>query len=183
MVSRTPASRSPAEQEAWDILAGVPDPELPMLSVVDLGIVRSVRVAPDVTPDVTPAAAGPEHAEVTITPTYSGCPAMRAIESDIRSALAARFDSVQVRTTLHPAWTTEWISPAGRDRLAAAGIAPPHTREETAGRPLLTIGHPAACPHCGSPRTGSISRFGSTACLATYRCQRCREPFSYLKQH
>lgn len=182
-MSRDPASRSPAEQEAWDILAGVPDPELPMLSVVDLGIVRSVRITQETAPDLAPDAAGQERVEVTITPTYSGCPAMRVIESDIRDALTARFAAVLLRTTLHPAWTTEWMSAAGRDRLAAAGIAPPHTPERTADRQLLTIGHPARCPHCGSPRTESISRFGSTACLATYRCQQCREPFSYLKRH
>lgn len=156
--------------EAWALLAEVPDPELPTVSVVDLGIARDVVVDGDA---VT----------VSITPTYSGCPAMREIEADVTAALARRFSSVTVRTVLSPPWTTDWITEQGRARLAAGGTAPP-------GRVLLPLleadggaGRPEACPLCGGAELEELAGFGSTACKALWRCTSCREPFDYLKRH
>ncbi|MCA1712168.1 MAG: phenylacetate-CoA oxygenase subunit PaaJ [Actinobacteria bacterium] len=151
---------------AWELLAQVPDPELPTVSVVDLGIARSVEVAEDAV-------------VVTITPTYSGCPAMREIEHDVREKLATRFADVEVRTVLSPAWTTDWITSAGRQKLAGSGIAPPGVRM----LPLLLEGRPERCPHCGSTATEELAGFGSTACKALWRCTSCREPFDYVKAH
>ena len=138
------------------ILADVPDPEIPALSVVDLGIVRDV-----------------DDEAVTITPTYSGCPATLAIELAIRAALdRAGFDQVAIRTVLSPPWSTDWITPEGHRKLRAYGIAPP-----TAG------GGPVECPRCGSTRTEEVSRFGSTPCKAQWRCRDCLEPFDRFKCH
>jgi len=155
-----------AVQEAWDLLAQVPDPELPTVSVVDLGIARAVAVTGD-------------SVVVTITPTYSGCPAMREIEHDVKVRLAERFADVEVRTVLSPAWTTDWVTDEGRRKLAASGIAPPGTRM----LPLLDFGRPATCPHCGSADVEELAGFGSTACKALWRCTACREPFDYFKAH
>jgi ring-1,2-phenylacetyl-CoA epoxidase subunit PaaD len=152
--------------DAWDLLAQVPDPELPTVSVVDLGIARSVDVDGDAV-------------VVTITPTYSGCPAMREIEDDVRSRLAERFADVEVRTVLSPPWTTDWITEDGRRKLAGSGIAPPGVRM----LPLLLEGRPEACPHCGSADVEELAGFGSTACKALWRCASCREPFDYVKAH
>ncbi len=158
------------ESLAWDLLAQVPDPELPTVSVVDLGIARAV--------DVTG-----ESVVVTITPTYSGCPAMREIEHDVKARLAERFADVEVRTVLSPAWTTDWVTADGRRKLAATGIAPPGTRM----LPLLaeqgTAGRPESCPHCGSAAVEELAGFGSTSCKALWRCTSCREPFDYFKAH
>ena len=141
----------------WRALAEVPDPEIPAVSVVDLGIVREVWAIPPT---------------VRITPTYSGCPATLAIEASIRVALAqAGFAEVAVETVLSPAWTTDWISDAGRAKLRAYGIAPPGT------------GATADCPQCGSSDTTEVSRFGSTACKALWRCRACAEPFDRFKCH
>lgn len=155
-------------QLAWDLLGQVPDPELPTVSVVDLGIARDVQYADG-------------RLVVTITPTYSGCPAMREITRDVAVRLAERFDDVEVRTVLSPPWTTDWITEDGRRKLAASGIAPPGARL----LPLLAgdSGRPAACPHCGSVDLEEISGFGSTACKALWRCTACREPFDYVKAH
>ncbi len=141
----------------WRVLDDVPDPEIPAVSVVDLGIVREVRADPPT---------------VRITPTYSGCPATLAIEASIRVALAqAGFADVAVETALSPAWTTDWISDAGRAKLLAYGIAPPGTCAA------------AACPQCGSSDTVEVSRFGSTPCKALWRCRACAEPFDRFKCH
>jgi ring-1,2-phenylacetyl-CoA epoxidase subunit PaaD len=141
----------------WSVLESVPDPEIPVLSVVDLGIVREVE------PD-----------RVRITPTYTGCPATQVIERDLRSALdAAGYRHVRIETVLSPPWTTDWISPAGREKLHAYGIAPPVPRGETA----------VHCPQCGSADTEEISRFGSTPCKALWRCRACAEPFDLFKCH
>lgn len=146
---------------ARDVVAAVRDPEIPVLTIEELGILRGVAVDGDA---VT----------VTITPTYSGCPAMDMIRAEIRSALhAAGHHDVEVVTVLHPAWTTDWISATGRGKLAAAGIAPPGP----AVRLTLTV----RCPQCGSPDTEQLSRFGSTACKALWRCRACAEPFEHLK--
>jgi ring-1,2-phenylacetyl-CoA epoxidase subunit PaaD len=151
---------------AWELLADVPDPELPTVSVVDLGIARDV-------------AYDGEHLVVTITPTYSGCPAMREIEQDVTARLRDRFAHVEVRTVLSPPWTTDWITDEGRRKLAGSGIAPPGVRM----LPLLVQGRPDACPHCGSSAVEELAGFGSTACKALWRCTSCREPFDYVKAH
>ena len=141
----------------WALLADVPDPEIPVLSVVDLGIVRSV-----------------EPGRIVITPTYTGCPATEVIERDIRSALdAAGFRDVAVVTVLSPPWTTEWISEEGKEKLRAYGIAPPNRPGERT----------VTCPQCGSADTQEISRFGSTPCKAQWRCRSCLEPFDLFKCH
>ena len=141
----------------WRVLEGVPDPEIPVVSVVDLGIVRAV------TPE-----------RVTITPTYTGCPATQVIERDIRGALdAAGYRDVAVETVLSPPWTTDWISESGKAKLHAYGIAPPTARGEDA----------VHCPQCGSGDTEEISRFGSTPCKALWRCRACAEPFDLFKCH
>jgi ring-1,2-phenylacetyl-CoA epoxidase subunit PaaD len=151
---------------AWELLAQVPDPELPTVSVVDLGIARDVQYADG-------------RLVVTITPTYSGCPAMREIEHDVQARLSERFDHVEVRTVLSPPWTTDWITEDGRRKLAGSGIAPPGARM----LPLLTQGRPEVCPHCGSAAVEELAGFGSTACKALWRCTSCREPFDYVKAH
>lgn len=159
-----------ADRRAWDALDGVHDPEIPHVSIVDLGIVRSVTAAPD-----------GSHVEAALSPTYSGCPAVSVIELDAEMALRqAGFRSVTVRRVLAPAWTTDWITPRGHDRLTAAGIAPP---AGPAGGKGVLLGHApqVACPQCGSLHTERLSEFGSTACKALYRCRDCLEPFDYFK--
>jgi ring-1,2-phenylacetyl-CoA epoxidase subunit PaaD len=141
----------------WEVLERVPDPEIPAVSVVDLGIVR------DVLPE-----------RVLLTPTYTGCPATLVIETMVRAALdAAGFNGIAIETTLSPPWTTDWISESGRAKLKAYGIAPP--------TPAGT--HAVACPQCGSTATEEISRFGSTPCKAQWRCRDCLEPFDLFKCH
>ena len=146
------------------ILANVPDPEIPAVSVIDLGIVREI------------------HADrVVITPTYTGCPATIAIEQSIRTALDANgFADVAIETTLSPPWSTDWISDEGREKLRAYGIAPPHLR--AADAQTLHF-HPKniACPRCGSLNTQRLSAFGATACKALHRCLDCLEPFEHFK--
>jgi ring-1,2-phenylacetyl-CoA epoxidase subunit PaaD len=164
------------EARAWPILRGIPDPEIPVLSVIDLGIVRAVEESPDGT-----------HVTVTLTPTYSGCPATEVIEHDVREALAAVYDEVEIRIQLSPAWTTDWLTLAGRDKLFGYGIAPPAGRgAQPDGRkslPILDIGAPAGCPLCGSRDVEELAAFGSTPCKALWRCVTCREPFDYFKAH
>jgi ring-1,2-phenylacetyl-CoA epoxidase subunit PaaD len=155
-------------ERALRVLADVTDPEIPVLSVLDLGIVRDVVERPD------------GGVEVTVTPTYSGCPATEVIVADIRAALAAAYDAVDVRVQLSPAWTTDWISEAGRAKLRDFGIAPPNGR---ALLPLVNDDRPDACPHCGSAAVELLAGFGSTPCKALWRCTSCREPFDYFKVH
>ena len=148
------------------VLEGVADPELPFLTLEDMGILRGVRVAGDAI-------------EVSITPTYSGCPAMDVIALDITTALAkAGFDNVRINRVLSPAWTTDWLSADARDKLRANGIAPP---ERPQGKRALFAETEVACPTCGSKSTERVSEFGSTPCKAHYRCLACREPFQYFK--
>jgi ring-1,2-phenylacetyl-CoA epoxidase subunit PaaD len=155
-------------EQAWDILARVPDPEIPAISVTELGIVRDVQAADN-------------GVEVVVTPTYSGCPATEAIEQSIRQALsAAGARSVHVRRRLAPAWSTDWIAEDARERLRAWGIAPPGERGPSAGQPLAFVPR-VACPRCDSRDTERLSQFGATACKALYRCRACREPFEYFK--
>jgi ring-1,2-phenylacetyl-CoA epoxidase subunit PaaD len=156
------------------VVAGVGDPELPMVTLGDLGIVREVQE-------------GDDGVVVTITPTYSGCPAMDAIRDDILRALrVAGFSRAAVRTVLTPAWTTDWISEAGRAKLAAAGIAPPGPAPRRAAGPVpLVLGARAeavACPLCGSAATELVSAFSATACRELRRCTECREPFEHVKE-
>jgi ring-1,2-phenylacetyl-CoA epoxidase subunit PaaD len=154
--------------QAWDILRRVPDPEIPVISVTELGIVRDVRAADDVV-------------DVVVTPTYSGCPATEAIERSIREALvAAGAARVHVTTQLAPPWTTDWIEPIAQERLRAYGIAPPgRIVADTAMR--LHFVPRVACPRCGSDDTERLSQFGATACKALYRCRACLEPFEFFK--
>ena len=159
--------------EALDVLATVMDPEVPVLSVVELGIVRDVELAGG---EVT----------VVVTPTYSGCPAMRTIEDDIVAALAAAgFPGARVRTVYSPPWTTDWIAPAAREKLRAYGIAPPPARSADAAGdelvPLLRRAPAVACPYCGSSQTETRSEFGSTACKATLFCRSCSQPCELFK--
>jgi len=162
-----PAAAS--REELFAILETVMDPEVPVLSIVDLGIVRD-------------ATSTDEGAVVTITPTYSGCPAMREIESEIRRALEEQgIGSVEVRTTYSPAWTTDWISPAAREKLESYGIAPPGPAESTELIPLRRRAAAVRCPYCKSLNTTEKSEFGSTACKSIWYCNGCRQPFELFK--
>ena len=154
---------------AWQVLDGVLDPEVPVLSVVELGIVRDVRAEGD-------------GIEVTLTPTYSGCPATEVIEAAVVQALRdAGAGAVRVHTQLAPAWTTDWIAPAAAEKLRRYGIAPPHLAVATAEQPLRFHPRGIACPRCESLRTQQLSAFGATACKSLYRCLDCLEPFEYFK--
>ncbi|MFI0791675.1 1,2-phenylacetyl-CoA epoxidase subunit PaaD [Micromonospora rubida] len=151
-----------------EAVASVPDPEIRVITIDELGILRAVDEHP-ATGRVT----------VTITPTYTGCPAMDMIRADIRRALAAAgHPDAEVRTVYSPAWSTDWISESGRAKLAAAGIAPP---APVRSGPVVPLTLAVRCPRCGSPETEQISRFGSTACKALWRCRSCSEPFDHLK--
>jgi len=155
-------------QRAWDAAAGVVDPEIPVLTIADLGVLRDVVLDGD-------------HVEVAITPTYSGCPAINMIALEIEVALErAGFRGSKVRTVLSPAWTTDWMSEEGRRKLRAYGIAPP---QASSSRRALFGEQSVACPQCGSARTELLSEFGSTSCKALWRCKACREPFDYFKCH
>jgi ring-1,2-phenylacetyl-CoA epoxidase subunit PaaD len=148
-------------QHIWQILETVCDPEVPVLTVNDLGIIRDVRINDD-------------EVEVVITPTYSGCPAMDMIAANIRLALIENgYSKIKVTSVLSPAWTTEWMSEEGKRKLKEYGIAPPGKRSD------LVIG----CPQCHSSSTRLISEFGSTACKALYQCNDCKEPFDHFKCH
>ena len=156
----------------WQLLEEVLDPEVPVLSILDLGIVRSVQVVG-------------EQVTVSITPTYSGCPAMNSIATDIRLRLLAEgLTQLTIHHQLSPAWTTDWLTPAGRAKLTAYGIAPP-VDGTASGHMLNLFGEDPAvrCPLCQSAHTHLVSQFGSTACKALYQCDDCREPFDYFKCH
>ena len=155
-------------EQAWALLRAVPDPEIPVLSITDLGIVRFVRTD----------AAG--RLQVGITPTYSGCPATEVIRADVRQALAAGgFPDAHLEEVLAPPWTSAWLTPEGRQKLAAFGIAPP--QEEVTRPRQLWQATPVKCPRCASEHTERVSEFGSTPCKAHYRCRDCAEPFDYFK--
>ncbi|MEX0302373.1 MAG: 1,2-phenylacetyl-CoA epoxidase subunit PaaD [Leisingera sp.] len=152
------ATTQPSAKQIWDWLDAVPDPEIPVISLVDLGIIRDVAW---------------EGATlvVTVTPTYSGCPATSVINMDIETALHGHgITDLKLKTQISPAWTTDWLSEKGRTRLEAYGIAPPQP-----------AGGPEKCPHCGSKQVTRVSQFGSTPCKAHWRCQDCLEPFDYFK--
>ena len=157
--------------EIWKILEQVNDPEVPVLSVIDLGIVRNVEIINDAV-------------AITVTPTYSGCPATEAINMSIKIALMEHgFKNVQLKTVLSPAWTTEWMTETGKEKLKAYGIAPPKPMQAVCTPDYFQEEEAIQCPHCNSFHTKLISRFGSTACKALYQCQDCKEPFDYFKCH
>jgi ring-1,2-phenylacetyl-CoA epoxidase subunit PaaD len=168
VVSTTSTATERRVQHAWQVLGGVPDPEVPALSVCDLGIVRGVEETDDAL-------------RITLTPTYSGCPATEVIERSVIDALqSAGLGPVQVQLQRAPAWTTDWISAEGREKLRAYGIAPPGPVLADGAVPIR-IQPRIACPRCGSARTERLSAFGSTACKSLYRCIACREPFEHFK--
>jgi ring-1,2-phenylacetyl-CoA epoxidase subunit PaaD len=155
-------------QAAWDAAAQVVDPEIPVLTIADLGVLRDVTVTGD-------------GVEVSITPTYSGCPAMNMIALEIELALTRQgIRNPRVKTVLSPAWTTDWMTEDGRRKLKDYGIAPPIAGS---GRRALFGEQEVACPQCGSTETEVLSEFGSTSCKALWRCRACREPFDYFKCH
>jgi ring-1,2-phenylacetyl-CoA epoxidase subunit PaaD len=155
-------------RRAWDAAARVVDPEIPVLTIADLGVLREVKVSDG-------------HVEVAITPTYSGCPAMNMIALEIELALEREgFAKPKIRTVLSPAWTTDWMSEDGRRKLKDYGIAPP---QAASSRRALFDVQEVACPQCSSTNTELLSEFGSTSCKALWRCKACREPFDYFKCH
>ncbi|MFF7140188.1 1,2-phenylacetyl-CoA epoxidase subunit PaaD [Streptomyces nodosus] len=163
------------ERRARHAAEQVPDPELPMLTLADLGVLRGI----DVTPDGTVVA--------RLTPTYSGCPAMAEMRADVSARLrAAGFPRVEIRTVLDPPWTTDWITAEGRRKLTEAGIAPPGSAPRRTGGPvpleLSVTRRTVACPRCGSSDTEETSRFAATSCKALWRCRSCLEPFEYVKE-
>jgi ring-1,2-phenylacetyl-CoA epoxidase subunit PaaD len=169
-------SATPSISDIYKILEQVSDPEIPVLSILDLGIVRDVQTNESET-------------IVTITPTYSGCPAMDAIATDIKLSLIANgIQNVSIQYTLDPAWTTDWMSESGKEKLKAYGIAPPQRMSGDAHsariQSLLFEGEiPVPCPRCQSEDTKLMSQFGSTACKALYQCNDCKEPFDHFKCH
>jgi len=162
-----------AVDRAREVAEQVTDPELPMLTLADLGVLRSVEVTG-------------RQVVVTLTPTYSGCPAMAEMRADVHRALTrAGYPEVEVRTALDPPWSSDWITPRGRAKLAEHGIAPPAAAPARGGPVPLTLAPPAAripCPRCGSRATEEISRFSAAACKALRRCTACAEPFEHIKE-
>jgi ring-1,2-phenylacetyl-CoA epoxidase subunit PaaD len=164
------AAVAPTVERAWAVLDGVPDPEVPAISVRELGIVRDV------------IAHGDGSLEIVLTPTYSGCPATEVIADDVRAAMgAAGLGSARITLRRAPAWTTDWITDEGRRKLAAYGIAPPGPVEPQAESPVRLVAPRIACPRCGSRDTERLAAFGATACKALHRCRACREPFEHFK--
>ena len=173
------AENNISTQKIWKILEQVTDPEIPVLSIVDLGIVRDIKISPSL-----PIAIGMEKGqgvEVIITPTYSGCPAMDMIAMNIRMELLQHgFENVKITQQLSPAWTTDWMTEKGKEKLKAYGIAPPVGKAiDQQFLEQMKI----ECPQCHSKNTKLISEFGSTACKALFQCQDCKEPFDYFKCH
>src|ERR1051326_4577994 len=155
-------------KEILKLLSEIPDPEIPVINISELGILRDVVVKEN-------------EVEVTITPTYSGCPAMKQIENDIVAKLKENgIENVKIKMVYHPAWTTDWISDEAKEKLRKYGIASP---EKTTSDIGILLGKKKVCPHCGSENTEMISQFGSTACKALYKCLDCKEPFDYFKCH
>lgn len=153
--------------EIWDLLRTVLDPEVPVLNVVDMGVVRDIEQKDD-------------QIKVTITPTYSGCPAMDVISHNIKKVLSQHQMDAEVLTVLHPPWTTDWLTDDAREKLKEYGIAPPE-RSSPDKSTLLSAERIVPCPNCGSEHTEMVSAFGSTACKAHYKCKECLEPFDYFK--
>ena len=159
------------KQTIYSYLEEINDPEVPVLSIIDLGIVRDVKM-------------NDEELEVVITPTYTGCPAMDMITATIKIQLATLgFKKIKITQVLSPAWTTEWMSEEGKRKLKEYGIAPPNPKQQVCDQKLFAEAEGVQCPHCNSYHTRRISEFGSTACKALYRCDDCKEPFDYFKCH
>ncbi|MEU3958397.1 1,2-phenylacetyl-CoA epoxidase subunit PaaD [Streptomyces buecherae] len=169
MVTTSPVDETPLERELREVAGSVPDPELPVLSLAELGVLRGLRVT------------GPGRVEVELTPTYTGCPAIEAMSADIEQVLHQHgMPEVTVHTVLSPPWTTDAISANGRRKLKEFGIAPPRTTGPANGPVAVDLA--IRCPHCGSTRTSLLSRFSSTACKALRRCESCLEPFDHFKE-
>lgn len=171
MVSELHTKNASDAREAliWEHLADLPDPEIPVLTLMDLGVIRSVRTVGDA---VT----------VGVAPTYTGCPATEVIESSVLQRLTDRgYEKPSVERVLSPPWTTDWISDEGRDKLRAYGIAPPSTAQASKRSLFKSADATVACPRCDSAHTTKVSEFGSTPCKASYKCERCLEPFEYFK--
>ena len=161
------------KEKILSLLNSVPDPEVPVLNVADLGIVRDINII-----------RADESVEVIITPTYSGCPAMDVISTNIRIVLMKYgYKDVIITKVLSPAWTTDWITASGKDKLKAYGIAPPNPTQQVCTLDTFQEEETVQCPHCNSLNTRMISRFGSTPCKALYQCNDCKEPFDYFKCH
>ena len=159
------------KEKIWQLLSTVTDPEVPVLTIMDLGIVRDVKV-------------DDEQIEVIITPTYSGCPAMDMITMNIKLVLIEHgYKNVKVISVLSPSWTTDWMSEGGKMKLKEYGIAPPNPKQQVCDDKLFAADEAVQCPHCHSWHTRRISEFGSTACKALYQCNDCKEPFDYFKCH
>jgi ring-1,2-phenylacetyl-CoA epoxidase subunit PaaD len=158
-------------KKIWDLLAQVSDPELPVLTIVDLAIVRDVQLVD-------------QEFRITITPTYSGCPAMDVIGMEMRAVLMSNgIHNFRILTVLSPAWTTDWMSQSGKEKLKAYGIAPPTPGQSVCEIELFGRDEAIQCPLCDSYNTRLVSQFGSTACKALYQCNECKEPFDYFKCH
>jgi ring-1,2-phenylacetyl-CoA epoxidase subunit PaaD len=156
-------------KKIWKILEQVHDPEVPVLSVIDLGIIRDIKLNNDET-------------EVVITPTYSGCPAMDVISMSIKMTLLSHgYKNIKIKQVLSPAWTTDWMSEEGKRKLKEYGIAPPDRKQQVCDDKLFAPDEAVQCPHCHSYHTHRISEFGSTACKSLYQCDDCKEPFDYFK--
>ncbi len=159
------------QKKVWAILETVTDPEVPVITITDLGIVRDVKIIDD-------------EIEVIITPTYTGCPAMDMIAMNIKLALIENgFKNIKVTSVLSPVWTTDWMSEAGKIKLKEYGIAPPNPRQQVCNNDLFAPHETVQCPHCNSYLTHRISEFGSTACKSLFQCDDCKEPFDYFKCH
>ena len=177
--SKAPLSEGFGGATIWQILETVCDPEVPVLSILDLGIVRNVRHS-----HYTTLGNGDGGIEIIITPTYTGCPAMDMISMNIKLALAEHgYKNVKVTSVLSPAWTTDWMTEAGKEKLKAYGIAPPNVRQQVCNNDLFAPYEAVQCPRCNSYHTNRISEFGSTACKSLYQCDDCKEPFDYFKCH
>ncbi|HUR65593.1 MAG TPA: 1,2-phenylacetyl-CoA epoxidase subunit PaaD [Chitinophagaceae bacterium] len=160
-----------SKEEIYSVLETVTDPEVPALTITDLGIVRDVIINGD-------------EIAVVITPTYSGCPAMDMIASNIKLALLEQgYKNIKVTSVLSPVWTTDWMSEEGKRKLKEFGIAPPNPKQQVCRQELFAAAEAVQCPHCNSYHTHRVSEFGSTACKALYQCDDCREPFDYFKCH
>jgi ring-1,2-phenylacetyl-CoA epoxidase subunit PaaD len=158
-------------ESIWKLLGQVSDPEIPVLTVIDLGIVRDIKIDEG-------------NIEIIITPTYSGCPAMDVISMNIRSILILQgYSNVKVTQSLSPAWTTEWMTDEGKRKLKDYGIAPPNPRQQVCNDKLFAAEEAIQCPQCNSYHTHRVSEFGSTPCKSLYVCDDCREPFDYFKCH
>ncbi|MEO6613111.1 MAG: 1,2-phenylacetyl-CoA epoxidase subunit PaaD [Chitinophagaceae bacterium] len=159
----------------WSLLENVTDPEVPALTVIDLGIVRDV---------ILNSPSGDGGIEIIITPTYTGCPAMDMIATNIKMELLVNgFDKVKVTSVLTPVWTTDWMTESGKQKLKEYGIAPPNPRQQVCNNDLFAPDEAVQCPHCNSYHTHRISEFGSTACKSLFQCYDCKEPFDYFKCH